>query len=107
MKIIYKLKKLFQHLFKIHKKKINSKMIFEKINFLISEIETIKDEKNLFLLEYAIISLENDNEQVFYLLKKKIKKNKNISIEMEHNENISSIILKYNLGGSYGCKRVS
>lgn len=94
MRIIDKLKKLFQILFKVHKKKsINNEMMFEKINFLISEIEAIKDEKSSFLLEYAVITLQNDNEQLLYSYKNRLEKNKNISVEITHGENTLSIIL--------------
>lgn len=94
MRIIDKLKKLFQILFKVHKKKsTNNEMMFEKINFLISEIEAIKDEKSSFLLEYAVITLQNDNEQLLYSYKNRLEKNKNISVEITHGENTLSIIL--------------
>lgn len=93
MTIVNKLKKLFQTLFKIYKKKANNnEIIFEKIKFLILEIEAIKNEKNSFLLRYAVITLQNDNEQLLYSYKNRLEKNKNISVEIKHGENILSII---------------
>ncbi len=94
MKFFKFLNQLFRKFFKKSTKQAtNNEMMFEKINFLISEIEAIKDEKSSFLLEYAVITLQNDNEQLLYSYKNRLEKNKNISVEITHGENTLSIIL--------------